>query len=293
MGNLNSTTIYLLELENGKYYIGKTNRPVKERFNEHKSGKGSDWTSLHKPIRILGTKTWQVDAYDEDKYTKKYMDKYGIENVRGGSYVSVKLPDYQVRAIRQELYTSNDKCFKCGEIGHYANSCTKNRYRDDTEISDNIIINTDNVYSNVAISDNSREIKKENENINNYGAIWTKEEEIQLLKELREKKTFGEIAEIHKRGVGGIRARVNRIIKLGFEKGRNVDKIANTLCLDKSYVIKVTKAKQPSRLNERIERKDCNEHNTINKRKPTTGTTSLLQNSIKNFQFESDNESDD
>ena len=31
------------------------------------------------------------DDYDEDKITRQYMDKYGINNVRGGSVVSVNL----------------------------------------------------------------------------------------------------------------------------------------------------------------------------------------------------------
>jgi len=285
----NSTSIYLLELENGKYYIGKTNKTVKERFNEHKNGKGSEWTSLHRPIRILGTKTWQVDEYDEDKYTKKYMDKYGIENVRGGSYVSVKLPDYQIRAIRQELYTSNNKCFKCGEVGHYVNSCTKNKYCGDTKISDNIMINTDNVYSNIDNNNDNLEIKKENDCINNFGAFWTKHEESQLLQELKEKKTFNEIAEIHKRGTGGIRARVNKIIKLYFEKGHTVDKIASLLCLDESYVNKVIKVRQFRKSNEQKEWRECKK---TDNRKPKVRTTSSSQNSARNFEFDSDNESD-
>ena len=29
------------------------------------------------------------DLYDEDKYTRKYMDTFGIDNVRGGSYTII------------------------------------------------------------------------------------------------------------------------------------------------------------------------------------------------------------
>lgn len=41
------------------------------------------------------------DDYDEDKYTKIYIDKYGIDNVRGGSYVQVNFDDSTVDSLNR------------------------------------------------------------------------------------------------------------------------------------------------------------------------------------------------
>ena len=46
------------------------------------------------------------------------MDKYGINNVRGGSFVSVELDNSVIILYNNENGT-NDKCFKCGEKGHF------------------------------------------------------------------------------------------------------------------------------------------------------------------------------
>ena len=83
------TNIYILRLEGGKYYVGKTNNP-QFRLDSHFNSNGSEWTKLYKPLRVLEIKP-DCDDYDEDKITRQYMDKYGINNVRGGSFVSVKL----------------------------------------------------------------------------------------------------------------------------------------------------------------------------------------------------------
>jgi hypothetical protein len=45
-------SLYVLELEGGKYYIGTANK-VSDRWKEHKEGIGSAWTSIHRPLRIL------------------------------------------------------------------------------------------------------------------------------------------------------------------------------------------------------------------------------------------------
>ena len=115
------TNIYILKLKNKKYYIGKTENP-KLRVGEHFSGDGSAWTRKYPPKKIKKIIN-NCDDYDEDKYTKKYMAKYGINNVRGGSYININLEDYQLQALKRELIMTNNLCARCGRDGHFAKDC--------------------------------------------------------------------------------------------------------------------------------------------------------------------------
>jgi hypothetical protein len=113
--------IYVLKLENNKYYVGKTNNPT-FRLENHFSSNGSAWTKKYKPVDLVELIP-NCDDYDEDKYTRLYMDKYGIENVRGGSFVSVKLDDNTITYLNQMSNGTNNNCFRCGRSGHYASNC--------------------------------------------------------------------------------------------------------------------------------------------------------------------------
>lgn len=116
-----STIIYVLKLENDKYYVGKTDN-IEKRFKNHCDGTGSVWTSKYKPISLLETRNI-VSQFDEDIVTKEYMLKFGIDNVRGGSYVYINLASAQKQLLEKELNTVNDSCFRCGRSGHFVKEC--------------------------------------------------------------------------------------------------------------------------------------------------------------------------
>ena len=113
-------TIYILQLEHDKYYVGIAKNSEK-RILQHFENNGSAWTKLHKPVRILNQ--FVGDEFDEEKYTLQAMDKYGVDNVRGGSYCQVKLSDYDKSKSLQTILSITNKCYKCGEKGHYAKEC--------------------------------------------------------------------------------------------------------------------------------------------------------------------------
>lgn len=113
--------IYVLQLQNGKYYVGKTS-DFERRYQEHKTGYGSVWTSMHKPIKVVELRTLK-DEHDENNTTKQYMKKYGIDNVRGGSYTQTNLPDSFKTTLEAEIRGSTNACFKCGLQGHFAKEC--------------------------------------------------------------------------------------------------------------------------------------------------------------------------
>jgi predicted GIY-YIG superfamily endonuclease len=120
--------IYILLLELNKYYIGKTNNPD-IRLDYHFNSDGSEWTKIYKPIKVYEVIS-NCDSYDEDKYTLKYMEKEGINNVRGGSFSQIELSVEQIKLISQMIKGATDKCFNCGESGHFIKDCMESQIED-------------------------------------------------------------------------------------------------------------------------------------------------------------------
>ena len=93
---IHRNTIYVLECENGKYYVGST-KNRKQRYREHfdKSNRkrGSKWTRLHKPIRVIAEYKRIPSRYlmgMESQKTSEWMFEHGVNNVRGAGFCVVK-----------------------------------------------------------------------------------------------------------------------------------------------------------------------------------------------------------
>jgi len=114
--------IYLLKCKGGKYYVGKANNDLEKRINKHMRGKGCAWTKKYPAIKRISVFN-NADKFDEDKYTLKFMEKYGIENVRGGTYSNPELEEYQISEIQEKIDGANDRCLRCGRSGHFMVGC--------------------------------------------------------------------------------------------------------------------------------------------------------------------------
>jgi hypothetical protein len=139
--------IYTLKLTQGKYYVGKTTNSL-FITNSNLIPIDAEWIMKYSPYELLDFIP-NCDEYDEDKYTIKYMDMYGINNVRGGSFISIELnsstiqhlnlmskktikekdKDKYVLACESKPSASNKEdievkyCTLCEKDGHYATNC--------------------------------------------------------------------------------------------------------------------------------------------------------------------------
>jgi hypothetical protein len=97
--------INVVQLENNKYFISS------ESINNNENKNKIEWTTINWPLSIID-KIKSNDKFDEDKITKKYMAKYGIENVRGGSYINTVLEEWQIKSLEHELknFMNEDNC---------------------------------------------------------------------------------------------------------------------------------------------------------------------------------------
>ena len=131
--------IYVLELQGKKYYVGKTNHTFR-RFNQHKTGSGAKWTQKHKVEDLFAFHKDMKDS-DENKITIQMMKKYGVRNVRGGSWTKVNMTEAEIKRLenkinargrrrrttktpqKKAMASKKKSCTRCGRTSHTVEKC--------------------------------------------------------------------------------------------------------------------------------------------------------------------------
>ena len=103
--------IYVLKLTGGNYYVGKCN-DFPKRVKRHIEGNGSLWTKLHRPV-ATDTFFWGEDE-EEKSVTLHYMEKYGINKVRGWDFA--KGGDYDEDQVQWVIDNDVDDIISIDEI---------------------------------------------------------------------------------------------------------------------------------------------------------------------------------
>lgn len=114
-------SIYILRLCQNKFYVGRSD-DVMTRIQSHFNGIGCEWTMMYMPIEIIAIIP-NSSVFDEDKITLEYMNNYGINNVRGGSFVMRDLSPIDKYMINKMIKSANRQCFNCGSLSHYVKDC--------------------------------------------------------------------------------------------------------------------------------------------------------------------------
>lgn len=89
-------TLYVLRLQDGKFYVGITSKTPGKRMQEHLDGvRVAYWTAKHKPIEIIHTEDLGIIEKSkaekrENKMVRALMKQRGLNNVRGGDLTSVE-----------------------------------------------------------------------------------------------------------------------------------------------------------------------------------------------------------
>ena len=181
--------IYVYKCSDNKYYIEKTTLEGNIRFLQHLTEDNiCTFTNNYPPIEII-EKYDTHDLLDEDKIIKKYMMIDGINNVRGGSYTSFKLEDWQIKSLEHEFVYVSNPCLKYNKQGHLPQDCVIDNelllYLDSFDTLDKMnheIIKITKIYNKISIlqqkinNTNSFNIKMLN-NVKNF-ALCINEKEI-------------------------------------------------------------------------------------------------------------------
>ena len=123
--NKNNKGVYVLKLQNDKYYVGKSEN-IKRRVWLHINNNGSIWTKNNQIIKQIPRITSDTGVFSELIETLEYIKLYGIDNVRGSMFTQLNLSSSdKIKAA--ELYCEMyDLCRKCGSSKHFITQCDNN-----------------------------------------------------------------------------------------------------------------------------------------------------------------------
>ena len=121
--------IYVLELEGGNYYVGKT-RHTFDRFDQHRDGSGARWTKLHPVVGLYAFHKDRRDS-DENMFTILMMKNFGIDKVRGGSWTNPIISDRSRKKLEKRISRQRKRkwtytglaCSRCGRDSHPVDYC--------------------------------------------------------------------------------------------------------------------------------------------------------------------------
>ena len=124
-----SARIYIAECAEGKWYVGRTERPHDGRFKEHLQGegKGAEWTKAYPPIPGKIAFSDEKSPFDEQNCTIALMTLYGMDHVRGGAFCNVNLSNGEREFITRLIQSVARACYVCNQVGHTAIRCPHNK----------------------------------------------------------------------------------------------------------------------------------------------------------------------
>mmetsp|Transcript_8170 Transcript_8170/g.20575 ORF Transcript_8170/g.20575 Transcript_8170/m.20575 type:complete len:217 (-) Transcript_8170:180-830(-) len=117
--------IYVLQLEHGSYYVGKS-EDIRARVQSHYDGTaGCAWTSQFPPVSpIPPTTPWLPDFESwERAETLSLMKDYGHNRVRGWKYTMPELDSDSIESLYNDIVERFDLCRKCGRSSHMVSKC--------------------------------------------------------------------------------------------------------------------------------------------------------------------------
>lgn len=93
--------LYILRLEDEKFYVGITSKTPEIRMREHQNRvRVAYWTAKHRPTEVIYSKDLGIIEKEraekiENKYVRKIMKEKGVNKVRGGDLTDTA--DYVIR----------------------------------------------------------------------------------------------------------------------------------------------------------------------------------------------------
>lgn len=101
-----SNKYYITMFKTSDYTFSNFDSGDNEEFEEESINlvKKNEFTYKY-PITTLIELIQTNELLDVDKITKKYMIKYNIQNVRGGTYNKIILTDWQLKSLNNEFET--------------------------------------------------------------------------------------------------------------------------------------------------------------------------------------------